>query len=115
MIYTPLYAKELRSSIEKDEDICLADIIITEILQGIKDARVFDQVREQLISFPVFRADSLETYIQAANIYRLCRRRGRTISKTVDAVIASIAIEHNLIVFSKDKDFDLIAECSGPK
>ena len=110
-----LYAQELRDLIEKDEDICLADIIITEILQGIKDDRVFDQVREYLVKFPIFKAASLETYIQAANIYRLCRRKGKTISKTVDAIIASLAIEHNLTVFSKDKDFDLIAECSGLK
>ncbi|HBU07781.1 MAG TPA: VapC toxin family PIN domain ribonuclease [Candidatus Omnitrophica bacterium] len=91
------------------------DIILTEILQGIKDDGIFKELKEYLIQFPVIRASSLETYVLAANIYRLCRKKGKTISKTVDAIIAAAALENDVKVFSKDKDFSLIADCSGLK
>ncbi len=110
-----LYAKELKNLIEKDEDLCLIDLILTEILQGIKGEEIFEQVKEYLINFPVIRASGLELYIHAATIYRLCRKKGKTINKTIDVIIAAIAIENNLLLFHKDKDFDSIAACTELK
>lgn len=109
------YAKELKSLIENDEDICLIDLILTEILQGIRNEKIFAQVKEYLTNFTILRADDLELYIKAANIYCACRKKGKTVSKTIDVIIAAIAIENNLVLFHKDKDFDLIADCTGLK
>jgi predicted nucleic acid-binding protein len=109
------YAKELESLIEKDEDICLTDLILTEILQGIRNEKIFNQVKEALTKFTILRADDLELYIKAANIYRACRKKGKTVSKTIDVIIAAIAIENNLVLFHKDSDFNLIADCTGLK
>ena len=110
-----LYAKELKRLIEKDEELCLMDINVTEILQGIREERIFDEVKDYLTQFPVLRAKSLETYIHAADIYRSCRKRGKAMTKTIDALIASVAIENNAYVFYHDKNFDLIADCSRLK
>lgn len=110
-----VYAKELKNLIEREEEICLADLNLTEILQGIKNDKIFKQVKKYLVRFPILRAFNLNIYVQAAEIYRLCRRRGKTITKTVDAIIAAIAIENNILLFSKDKDFDLIADCTQLK
>ena len=112
---TSAYAKELKILIEKDEDICLIDLILTEILQGVKDDKLFNQAKECLTKFPILRADDLNLYIQAANIYRACRKKGKTVSKTTDVIIAAIAIENSLVLFHKDKDFDLIADCTELK
>lgn len=110
-----IYAIELKDLIKKDTDICLSEIIFTEILQGIKDDKIFEEIKDYLINFPIFKARGLETYIQAADIYRLCRKKGKSISKTVDALIAVIAIENHLLLFHKDKDFDLISSYTGLK
>jgi len=110
-----VYAKELKGLIEKDEEICLLDLNLTEILQGIRDEEPFRQVKEYLTQFPIIRTAGLETHIRAANIYRLCRKRGKTITKTIDAIIAASAIENNLVLFHRDKDFDLIASCTELK
>lgn len=109
------YAKELVHLIDKGEELCLTDINVTEILQGIKEEKIFEEIRGYLIQFPVVRARSLETYIQAANIYRLCRKMGKTIAKTMDAIIAAVALENGFRVFHRDKDFDLIADCTKLK
>lgn len=110
-----IYARELKDLIEKDEDLCLLDLNLTEILQGIRNEKVFNEIKEELTQFPILRASGLETYIHAANIYRLCRKTGKTITKTIDVIIAAVAIENNLFLFHKDKDFDLIAACTGLK
>lgn len=110
-----IYAAKLKSLIEQDEDICILDIIFTEILQGIKDDGIFKELKEYLVQFPIIRASGIDTYVLAADIYRLCRKKGKAISKTVDAIIAAAAIENNIKVFSKDKDFSLIADCFGLK
>ena len=109
------YAQRLKGLIEKDEGLCICDIILTEILQGIKDDRIFEEVKDSLLKFPIIKAVNVETYILAANIYRLCRKKGKPLGKTIDALIAAVAIENNLALFSRDKDFVRIADCAGLK
>ncbi len=109
------YAKELVRLIEKDEELWLAEINVAEILQGIKEEKVFEEIKGYLMQFPVVRARSLETYIQAVNIYRVCRKLGKTIAKTINAIIAAVALENGFRVFHRDKDFDSIADCTKLK
>lgn len=109
------YAKELETLLEKDEEICLADINVTEILQGIKEEKTFEEIKDYLTQFPILRAKSLETYIHAADIYRSCRKMGKTIAKTIDALIAAVVIENSFRIFHHDKDFDSIVECTKLK
>ena len=109
------YAQRLKGLIEKDEGLCICDIILTEILQGIKDDRIFEEVKDSLLKFPIIKAVNVETYILAANIFRLCRKKGKSLGKTIDALIAAVAIENNLALFSRDKDFVRIADCAGLK
>lgn len=107
--------KILHSLIDNEEDICTTEIILTEIFQGIKRDKDLKKVKEYLLGFPLYRPDGLDTYLRAAEIYRHCRKRGKTIRKTVDCIIAAIAIENSLTLFHNDRDFERIAECSGPK
>ena len=80
-----VYAQELARLINKDEEMCLSEINVTEILQGIKEEKVFEEIKGYLMQFPI------------------------------DAMIAAVAIENNFWVFHKDKDFDLIADCTKLK
>lgn len=107
-----IYKIALHDLILKESDICLVDIILTEILQGIKEDRKFDEVKSHLLEFPIYSARDTDTFIQAAQIYRDCRKKGKVVKKTIDCVIASIAIENSLELFHNDKDFDLIKDCS---
>jgi hypothetical protein len=110
-----LYKKELHRLIEEEEDICLTDITLTEILCGIKTEREFEKTKEHLLHFPVLRPKGIDTFITSTQIYRLCRREGKTIRKVVDCLIAAYAIEHNLLLFHNDRDFDVIGEVCGLK
>jgi hypothetical protein len=72
-------------------------------------------MKDYLLEFPIYRPKGIETYLKAAQIYRDCRKKGRTIRKTVDCIIAAICIENDLILFHKDSDFDLIKICTELK
>lgn len=99
----------LHSLIEDEEDISITEIIVTEVLQGIKNDGEFQTIKDYLLEFPLYMPKGIETYLHAARIYRNCRKRGKTIRSAVDCIIATICIENDLALLHKDSDFDLIA------
>ncbi len=105
----------LHRLIEEEEDISITEIILTEILQGIKEDKDFKRVKDYLLEFPIHRPKGTETYLKAAGIYRDCRKRGKTVRKTVDCIIAAICMENNLTLLHKDSDFELIRACTRLK
>ena len=105
----------LHQLIENDEDICITEIILTEILQGIKDDKLYATTKKYILEVPIIRPKGSETYVAAAEIFRKCRKEGKTIRKTVDCIIAAIAQENDLILFHNDSDFESIEKCIGLK
>ncbi len=99
----------LHNLIEEEEDICLADIIMAEILQGIRSDKQFVSARDYLLDFPIYSLEGIDSYVSVAQIYRLCRKKGITIRGITDCLIVQIAIENGLILLHKDRDFDSIA------
>lgn len=102
-----------RRLIQDEEDLCLTSLNVTEILEGIRHEPLYDRTRRHLLAFPIFQPEELSTYLHAADIYRACRRRGRTIRSTIDCLIAAVAIENDLIVLHSDRDFTQIAACTS--
>lgn len=101
----------LQEFLETGEDVCICGIILAEVLQGIRSDSDYKKTKEyfeDLVYLPMRR----ETYAQAAELYRSPRKKGVTIRKPVDCLIASIAIERNLPLLHNDADFRLIAEHS---
>ena len=103
----------LHRLIEDEADISITEIIFTEILQGIKNDREFQAIKDYLLEFPIYRPKGIETYLHAARIYRDCRKKGKTVRRTVDCIIAAICIENDLTLLHKDSDFDLIQAYTG--
>ncbi len=110
-----IFRRKLHQLIEEEEWVCLTAINLTEILQGIRSDTEFERTRRHLLLFPLFYTRNLDTYIHAAKIYRACRRSGNTVRKTVDCLIAAIAIENNLTLLHNDRDFDKVAACTKLK
>jgi predicted nucleic acid-binding protein len=110
-----IFRRKLHQLIEEEEGVCLTAINLTEILQGIRSDTEFERTRRYLLLFPFFNTRHLETYIHAAKIHRTCQRSGNTVRKTVDCLIAAIAIENNLTLLHNDRDFDKLAACTKLK
>ncbi len=96
--------------IRDNEEIALADISLTEILQGIRNDREYREVKASLLTFPILSLKSPKSYIAAAELYRQCRRKGLTIRSTVDLLIAQIALENGASLLHNDHDFESIAQ-----
>jgi len=105
----------LHRLIEEEEEICLTGIVLTEILQGIKVDKEAREIKDDLLAFPVYSPSEIDTYIEAANIYRQCMKKGKTVRKTIDCLIAAIAIENGLTLFHNDRDFSSIEQCTDLK
>ncbi len=101
----------LIDALKQGKDIYVTDIILTEILQGIREDNKYAVVKNAMLSLKFIHAKNLETYIHASNIYRTCRKKGITIRKTIDCLIAAIATENSLPILCKDNDFINIAKC----
>jgi predicted nucleic acid-binding protein len=105
----------LHKLIEDEEEISISGIILNEILQGVKEDKRFLTTRNYLLEFPIYEPRGVVTYIEAARIFRLCGKKGKTIRSTVDCISAAICLENNLSLLHKDKDYDIIQEYAGIK
>jgi predicted nucleic acid-binding protein len=103
------FDREIESLISKDKETAIADIVLTEVLQGIKNDKDYVEVKKSLLSFPVYSLKGIDSFIAAADLYRKSRKKGLTIRNTIDLLIAQIAIENNLILLHNDRDFDTLA------
>jgi predicted nucleic acid-binding protein len=84
----------------------LTDIILCEVLQGIRADADFTQVRRDLMKFEIFDSGGADRAIAAARNYRLLRARGHTIRKTVDCLIATFCLNEGHSLLHRDRDFD---------
>jgi predicted nucleic acid-binding protein len=100
--------------LETGEDICICGIILTEVLQGIREDSDYSRTLIRFDTF-LFLDMNRRTFVKAAQIYRALRRRGITISKIVDCMIAAAAIEHKVPLLHNDRDFDPIEKYHGLK
>ncbi len=93
--------------------IGIGDIMLCEVLQGIKANKQFEQVRQQLTQLDVLPVISPEIAVQAARNYRTLRRKGITVRKTIDTLIATFCIEKGHMLLHNDRDFDPFEEHLG--
>jgi predicted nucleic acid-binding protein len=88
------------------EEIGLGDIILCEVLQGYHRQEDFDAARQALLHFPVYSIGGTEIALKSAENYRTLRRRGITVRKTMNCLIATFTIEHGFTLLHTDRDFD---------
>jgi predicted nucleic acid-binding protein len=106
------HVKTLENLILNREDICICGIILTEVLQGIRKDSEFRRTRD-LFATLIFLPMRYSSFLRSAEIYRKLRRKGITIRKPVDCMIASIAIENEIPLLHNDKDFLQIEKSFG--
>jgi predicted nucleic acid-binding protein len=83
----------------------LTDLILCELLQGIRDEIAFSRVERELRKFEVFETGSVELAVAAARDFRKLRQRGHTVRKTIDCLIATFCLRHGHSLLHRDRDF----------
>jgi predicted nucleic acid-binding protein len=87
------------------EPLAVGDLILTEVLQGFRNDAHYRTAKELMTSLTVFELLGRKLAIKSADNYRTLRARGTTVRRTVDVIIATYCIEHELPLLFEDKDF----------
>jgi hypothetical protein len=87
------------------EPIGVGDLILTEVLQGFRTESAFKTAKSLLLELTVYEIIGVERAVKAAENYRILRKKGITIRKTVDTLIATFCIEQKHLLLFTDRDF----------
>lgn len=86
----------LTEYLENNWPVYLCPTIVQEILQGIVDDRQFEEIKEYLLAFDILQDDPLEMALGAAQLYRSARKKGATVRKSNDCLIAQYEVKNDL-------------------
>ena len=103
----------LATMIRRDERVLIGDLVLTEVLQGVRSDRDFRIVQKALLSLEAVQLVTPALAIRSAQNYRRLRGAGTTVRKTIDCLIATWCIEHGVPLLYSDRDFDPFVEHLG--
>ncbi len=93
----------------------IGDLIVTELLQGFRLDRHFRRAHASLSVLHVFTMLGPERAVKSAENYRQLRKKGISIRKTADVIIATFCIEENHQLLFSDRDFQPFVRHLGLK
>lgn len=93
--------------------IAMGDLIFLEILQGIRDDRDYRLTKQTLLTLEPLEMFGEGMSEKCAENYRALRKKGITIRKTTDVIIASFCIEQRIPLLFLDHDFIPFVEHLG--
>jgi predicted nucleic acid-binding protein len=86
--------------------VVIGDLILTEVLQGFRSNKDYETAKTFLNALPFRQMGGYDVAIQSAQNYRLLRKAGVTVRKTIDIIIATFCIMEGLTLLHDDRDFD---------
>jgi predicted nucleic acid-binding protein len=95
--------------------LAVGDLIVAEVLQGVRDEREFKWVKQTLQAFDRIDLVGYDIAVKASQNYRTLRAMGITVRKTIDTLIATRCIEDKLTLLHADRDFLPFSEHLGLK
>ncbi len=96
---------EKLDSLLGEEPLAIGDLVLTEVLQGFKTDKDFRKAKELLMSLNIVNMLDTTIALKSAANFRTLRKKGITVRKTIDAIIATYCIENKLSLLHSDKDF----------
>ncbi|MCF6263877.1 MAG: PIN domain nuclease [Xanthomonadales bacterium] len=96
-----------------DGSVAIGDLILLEILQGIKTERDYKQTKIALATLEQYEMFGNTMVLKCAENFRFLRKKGITIRKTNDVIIATFCIENKLPLLFSDRDFIPFVEHLG--
>lgn len=86
--------------------ILIGDLILTEVLQGFRSDDDFDAAKTCLSIIPFREIGGYEIALRSAQNYRLLRKKGITVRKTIDVIIGTFCISEGITLLHNDSDFE---------
>lgn len=95
------------------EEVIVGDLMLCEVLQGLRDERAAKSVEALLRRFDIVAMGGAEIAVAAARNFRTLRRKGITVRTTIDLLIGAWCIENSTALLHNDNDFRPMARHLG--
>jgi len=99
--------------ISSRQRIGVGDLMVCEVLQGVRDERQYRRVRGVLLGLELVQIGGVSIALAAAHNYRLLRQKGITIRGMIDCLIATFCVENGHILLHNDRDFEPLEDHLG--
>ncbi len=86
--------------------IIVGDLILAEVLQGFQNEEDFNTTKNLLLEFPFMEMVGQKLAIKSAMNYRFLRKKGVTVRKSIDVMIGTFCINHQISLLHDDRDFE---------
>ena len=93
-------------SISNRTQILLGDVVLLEVLRGVRTEGAARKVEADLRRFNLVQMLNPDIAARAAWNYRHLRSLGITVRNTVDLIIGTYCIEHGHQLLHRDRDYD---------
>jgi len=103
---TPSEQAERLDSLLGREDLLTGDLILAEVLRGFDRPADFRRARKLMSSLAYEDMLGKDVALRGVAYYRSLRRRGITVRKTIDVLIASFCILRGHSLLHRDRDFE---------
>ena len=80
------------------------------MLQGFQNSKEFEVARGLLLGMPFMPMVGKAIALQSAENYRYLRTKGVTVRKTIDVIIGTFCIYHQIPLLHDDRDFHPIVK-----
>ena len=91
----------------------ITDLILCEILQGMPDEESARILRREFSHFEIYNNGGEELAVAAARNFRQLHKRGRTVRKTIDGLIATFCMVQGFSLLHRDRDYNAFEEILG--
>lgn len=88
-----------------DGTVAIGDMILMEILQGFRSDNDYKKAKNTLATLDQYEMFGQSMVIKCADNYRSLRKKGISIRKTADVIIASFCIDNKIPLLFSDRDF----------
>lgn len=95
------------------ERLGVTDLILCEVLQGVKDDDNFQAVQREVLKCEVFSTGGIELAVGSAKNYRKLRAHGHTVRRTIDCLIATFCLRNGHALLHNDRDYDPFEQVLG--
>lgn len=85
--------------------VAIGDLILTEVLQGFRHDKDYKIAKTLFEGVTIFDMLGKEMAVKSAENFRALRKKGITVRKTADVIIASFCIDQKFPLLFSDKDF----------
>lgn len=93
-------------SIADRTQILVGDIVMLEVLRGVRSEAAARKVEADLRRFTLVEMLDAEMSVKAAQNYRHLRSVGLTVRNSMDLIIGTFCIERGHQLLHRDRDFD---------